>query len=141
MKRNLHLSLLCLLSLALSGCVDREYADNTLKKGCLAGINALLPEGSELKEVIDIKFEPSPVGPDFRHVEIKALEMDGWLEEETSYKCVFQESFSFMNKTHTASIYQIRIGDRLVGKSGNEIVGTVEDFTKLTDAMREAMYE
>jgi hypothetical protein len=41
----------------------------------------------------------------------------------------------------TASIYQVRTGERIVGKSGNEILGDAQDFLKLTDAIREAMYE
>ena len=41
---------------------------------------------------------------------------------------------------YTASIYPVRTGERVIGKSGNEILGDAQDFLKLTDAIREAMY-
>ena len=142
MKKYLRLCTVCLFALGMTGCVDRDYADNTLQKGCLAGVKALLDDGYEIRDVKEAKFEPSPVGPDFRHVTLQVTQMDGWLETDAEYQCVFEESFGFLNSHHTASIYQIRMGDdRLVGRSGKDIIGTPEDFLKLTDAIRKAMYE
>ena len=142
MNYKLSILALCFTSLFLTGCVSREYADNTLKKGCIAGIKAMLPEDKEFRDVLDVKFEPSPVGPDFRHVKITAIEMDGWLETEAEYQCIFQESFGLFKNHHTASIYQLRYGEGLmIGKSGRDIIGSPENFLKLTDAIREALYE
>lgn len=135
------ISLIALCALTLTACVDREYADNTLEKGCVAGVKALLPEDKELRDVINVKFEASPVGPDFRHVTIQAIEMDGWLETNAEYQCVFQESFGFLKMHHTASIYQVRMGERLVGKAGKDIIGSPQEFLKLEDAIRGALYE
>jgi hypothetical protein len=142
MNFKLKILILSAVSLLLVGCVDREYADETLKRGCIAGIKAMLPEDKEFRDVIKVIYEPSPVGPDFRHVKITAIEMDGWLETEAEYQCIFQESFGFLKKTHTASIYQLRYGEGLmIGKSGKDIIGSPEDFMKLTDAIRDALYE
>jgi len=127
-------------ALLLSGCVSREQADAKLAKGCAAGVNALLPEGRKIERTIDTQFSPSPEGSDMRHVKLKAIENDGWLEVESEFECVFEESFGFLNTNYTASIYQVRTGERVVGKSGNEILGDADDFMKLTDAIREAMY-
>jgi hypothetical protein len=127
-------------ALLLSGCVSREQADAKLAKGCEAGVNVLLPEGRTISKVASSKFSPSPEGPNMRHVELKAIENDGFLEVENTFECVFDESFGFMNMNYTASVYQVRTGERVVGKSGNEILGDANDFLKLTDAIREAMY-
>lgn len=127
-------------ALLLSGCVSREQADAKLAKGCEAGVNALLPEGRTISKVADAKFSPSPEGANMRHVTLKAIENDGFLEVENSFECIFEESFGFLNANYTASVYQVRTGERVVGKSGNEILGDAQDFLKLTDAIREAMY-
>lgn len=124
----------------LSGCVSREDADATLKLGCVAGIKALLPDGTEMGDIQEIAFEHSPIGNDFRHIGIKAIQDDGWLQEEKQYVCIFQENFGMFNSHHTASIHQIRIGeDKIVGKVGNDIIGTPDEFLKLTEAIRVSM--
>ena len=133
------LTLICLLT--LTGCVSREQADLKLQSGCIAGVKALLPAGVTFGKFVEATFEHSPVGQDYRHVTIKAIEMDGWLESEVEYVCVFQESFGFMNNHFTGSIYQVHIGDEMYGQAGSHITGSIEDFLKLTDAIREAMYE
>lgn len=127
-------------ALILSGCVSREQADAKLAKGCAAGVGAMLPEGRKIERTIDTKFSPSPEGQGMRHVKLKAIENDGFLEVESDFECVFEESFGFMRMGYTAFIYQVRTGERIVGKSGNEILGDANDFLKLTDAIRDAMY-
>lgn len=135
----LFIALAC--TLILTGCMSREQADETLVKGCVAGINALLSDGTQIGPITDTSFSPSPEGQGFRHVSITAKELDGWLDAEQQYECTFEESFSFMNMGYSASIYQLRFNDRVVGKAGNEILGTTDDFIKLTDAVRKALYE
>lgn len=127
--------------LALSGCVSREQADAKLAKGCEAGINALLTEPRKIEKILETKFSPSPEGAGMRHVALHVMENDGWLEVESDFECVFEESFGILQMSHAASIYQVRTGERIVGKSGNEILGDANDFLKLTDAIRKAMYE
>jgi hypothetical protein len=141
MKKNVMCLTGILCVLTLSGCVDRKQADDKLAKACAAGVKAILPEGTTLGKVVSNEFQPATEIPSARLVKMKAVEMDGWLEVEKDYQCVFEESFSFMNTGHTASIYQIRTPDQIIGKSGAEIVGDAQVFLKLTDAVREALYE
>lgn len=133
--------LLGVCALSLSACVNRQQADDLLVKGCMAGVGALLPEGEKVGQVKDKSFSPSPEGPNLRYVKITTSPMDGWMEESSTYECTFEETFGFMNTNYVASIYQIRLGDQIYGKSGNEIQGSFDDFIKLTDAIRKAMYE
>ncbi len=137
--RSLFLALFCLLT--LSACVSREQADDKLARGCAAGVQALLPENMTIKEIKDKEFADSPEGPNMRYVKLKAVTLDGWLETEQEYQCIFEESFGFMKASYTASVYQVRTGDTVYGKSGNEILGNAQDFLKLTDAIRKAMYQ
>lgn len=136
-----YLTLSVLLSCALlSGCVSRDQADATLAKGCEAGVAALLPPERRIERITEKKFSPSPEGVGMRRVMLKAIENDGFLEVESEFECVFEESFGLFNMNHTGSIYQVRTGDRVIGRSGNEIMGDAQDFIKLTDAIRDAMY-
>jgi hypothetical protein len=77
-----------------------------------------------------------------RFITIHTTTADGWLDEDRDFSCIFEESFGFMNMNYTASIYQLRISDdEIYGKAGKEIMGDAQDFIKLTDAIRKAMYE
>ena len=126
----------------LTGCVDRTVADAKLAKGCEAGVNAMLTDDMKIGKINSTEFSPSPEGQGYRRVTMKAMATDGWAEEEREFICVFEESFGFMNTNHTAAIYQLRLSEEQVyGKSGKEILGDAQDFIKLTDAIRAAMYE
>jgi hypothetical protein len=140
MKTMARFFFLTLCALTLSGCVDRTQADATLAKGCAAGAASLLPEGSKLGAIRNTEFSPSPEGPNMRHVALTAVTMDGYLEQEVTYQCIFEESFGLMKMNYTAAIYQVRVNDQIYGKSGNKIQGSFDDFIKLTDAIRKAMY-
>jgi len=133
------LSFVCLL--VLSGCVSREQADAKLARACEAAVNVFLDEDQQIGEVKNATFSGSPVGTDYRHVTIHTITMDGWIEAENDYDCVFQEGFGFMSMGYTASIYQVTVHDQTVGKSGNEILGTASDHMKLNEAVRAALYE
>ena len=141
MSRLFRFMILCFCLIGLSACVDRDQADAMLVKGCLAGVGSLLPEGETTGQVKDKSFSASPEGPDMRYVKITTIAGDGWLEEERVFECVFQESFGLFNSNYVASIHQLRFNDQIYGKAGNEIQGSFDDFVKLTDAIREAMYE
>ncbi|MDB5491239.1 MAG: putative lipoprotein [Micavibrio sp.] len=141
MSSSFRLSLLLLCALSLSGCVNRAQADTKLAKGCAAAAGALLPDGQTLGEVLEKKSTPSPEGPNYRHMTIKVKQMDGWLEGDGTYECTFEEDFGFLNAQYTGSLYQLKIGEKTYGKAGNEVMGTAEDFLKITDAVRKAMYE
>lgn len=126
--------------LLLTGCMSREQADAKLSTACGAAVGAMLPEGSRIDSVKAFHGEPSGEGPGLRHMTITAMYMDGWIEQENEYECVFEESFGFASMSYTASIYQVRWDGEMIGKSGGEIVGDAEDFIKLTDAVRKSLY-
>jgi hypothetical protein len=132
------MALLCLC--LVTGCVNREQADAKLANACEAAVNAFLPEGQRIDKVNDVTFSGSPVGPDFRHVTIHTAMIDGWLEAEFDYDCTFQEGFGFLNSGYTASIHNIVVDGRIIGKSGAEILGEAEDHIKLNEVVREALY-
>ena len=139
MKKSL-LVILALSVLTLSGCVSREQADAKLAKACQAAVNVFLPEGQHIEKISGADFTASPEGPDFRHVTIHTIMMDGWLETEYDYECVFQEGFGFMNSGFTASIHQVIVDGEVYGKAGNEILGDAQDHIKLNEAVRKSLY-
>jgi len=124
----------------LSGCVSREQADASLAKGCKAGVESLLPEGTTLGDIKGQSFSPSPEAVGARHVKIDVVQMDGYIEDIVSYECIFEESFGPFKMNHAASVYQVRLPDRIVGKSGNQIQGDFDEYVRLTDAIRKSMY-
>ncbi len=138
--KKLSLILAALALVSLTGCIDRTQADAKLARGCEAGVNTMLEKGDRIGKVVKTEFTPATEGPGMRHVTLTATIKDDWSEEEQTYECVFEEDFGFMNTNYAASIYQIKAGDKTVGKSGNEIMGDAEDFIKLNDAIRQAMY-
>ena len=104
MKSKTRITLALIGVLALSGCVSREQADAKLAKACEAAVNVFLGEGQRIDKIKDASFTASPIGPDMRHVTIHTIMMDGWLEAENDYECVFEEGFGFLNSGYTASI-------------------------------------
>ncbi len=124
----------------LTGCIDRAQADAKLAKGCEAGVNTMLENGDQIGKVVKTEFTPATEGQGMRHVALTATIKDDWSEQEQTYECVFEEDFGPMNMTHTAAIYQVKVGDKVIGKSGNEIMGDAQDFLKLNEAIRQAMY-
>ena len=143
MTSRFHIGTALLLSTALllTGCVNREQADAKLSRACAAAVGALLPEGAKIDSVKEFKASASPEGQGYRHLDITAVYLDGWIEQENQYQCIFEEGFGFLNMGYTAAIYQVNTGERIVGKSGNEIMGDAQDFLKLNDAVRGALYE
>lgn len=141
MTHTIRVFALLFCALSLTACVSREQADEKLARACSAGVSAILPEGQEIGPIGDKKFTPASDGPNMRHVALTVKMDDGWIEDNTTYECVFEENFGFMRTTYTASLYNLKAGERIFGKSGNEISGDAEDFIKLTDAVRKALYE
>lgn len=132
-------ALLC--TIMLSGCMSREQADAKLSNACAAAVSVFLDDTQRIDEVKSATFSGSPVGPDFRHVTIHTVQLEGWLEGEYDYDCVFQEGFGFLNSGYTASIYQVTVNGETVGKAGAKILGSPEDHMKLNEAVRKALYE
>ncbi|MBI4031473.1 MAG: hypothetical protein HY370_07320 [Proteobacteria bacterium] len=121
--------------------MSREQADEKLARACEAGVNLFLPEGQEVDRIVKKEFTPSPIGPDFRHVTLTAFVKGDWLEQEHKYECDFQESFGFMGGGYTASIERLDAEGTVIGRAGGAILGDAQDFIKLTEAIRKALYE
>lgn len=135
-----HIILSMVAVLALSACVSREDADAKLARGCAAGLEAFLPEGQKIKQVNKNNYtETAEFGPGYRVVTVDYTETDGWADAEKQATCIFAEEFGFLNATHSSNIYQIRIGETVIGKKGNEILGSYEDVLKLTETVDRAM--
>lgn len=134
--------ILGLAVLSLNACVSREQADAKLAEGCKAGISVLLPEDQEINEIVRTEFTPATEGPNHRHVTIITTLENDWLEEEYEYTCVFEESFGLFNANHTGAIVKLDTNDgRVFGKAGAKILGDAQDWIKITNAVRTAMYE
>lgn len=134
-------AILCLSVFILSGCVSREQADAKLTKACAAGVNVFLPEGQEVGEIKNSESTPSPIGPGFRHIKLTATVKNDWLEQDHIYDCDFQESFGFLGMSYAASIERLDAEGTVIGRAGKEILGNAQDFIKLTEAIRKALYE
>src|SRR3982751_473162 len=113
------ISLSC--ALLLAGCVSRDEADMKLAHACRAGVQTLLPENLKIDRIVGREASKSPEGADMRYIKIKTVTVDGMLEEDKEYECIFEEQFGLMNMDYTASVYQVRTGDATYGKSGKEI--------------------
>ena len=126
--------------LLLTGCVSRDQADARLAKGCGAAVEVFLEDGMKINKIIKSRFGDSPDnGPGFREVTINVVETDSWYETEKDYHCIFAEEFTLFNLSHRASIYQVKVDDRVFGKQGDKILGTLNDHLKLTEAVDNAM--
>ncbi|HTK83916.1 MAG TPA: hypothetical protein VL625_02420 [Patescibacteria group bacterium] len=128
-------------ALLLTGCVSRDDADMQLAHACRAGVQTLLPQNLKIDRIVGREASKSPEGQDMRYIKIKTVTIDGMLEEDKDYECIFEEDFGMFGMGYTASVYQVRTGDAMYGRSGNELKGDAEIFLKLTDAMRNALYE
>lgn len=132
------LSLLILSSLALSACIDREQSDRRLALGCAAGAETFIAEGFEVKEIKDQKFRNDPaLGEGYREVTLTVVETDGWHEGEETYQCIFAEESGLTG--YRASLYQLRFRDEVYGKEGDKILGTLNDWLNLSDAVETKM--
>lgn len=125
---------------ALTGCVDRAQADARLARACAAGVEAFLPEGMQVKEIKERVFGESDIGgPGSRIVTLRLVETDTWAEADKEYRCVFEEQFGFLGTGYTATLYQLRMDDRIYGKEGDKILGSYEDQLKLHEAVEKAL--
>ena len=138
--KNFSLCLLAISTLALTGCIDRATADARLLKGCKAAIEAFLPEGDSIKDVESQTIKDHfSLGKGHRHLELDVRISDGYHGRNENHACIFFEEFGFANMSHRASIYQLNFQGRIIGQQNYEIQGSLEDMTKLTDAVDEAL--
>lgn len=125
----------------LSACVPQEQADIKMAKGCAAGVNALL--SAQGKEIGDIKVQryadEQAEGGLHRRITLEAVEQDGWLELDKTYRCLFAEDWGLFKSSHMAIMIQIEVDDAFYGKKNGSIQGSLEDFMKLSNTIEKAM--
>ncbi|MGQ0527177.1 MAG: hypothetical protein ACT4OY_03990 [Alphaproteobacteria bacterium] len=138
MKTKIFLFLLC--GIFLAGCISREDADAKLARGCAAGAQILMTDGFTIKETKGQTFRESPeFGKGYREVNLSILESDEWTNNDKDIICVFSEEFGFFGMAYTAAIYQIQKDGQIYGRSGDQILGTMEDHLKLMEAVEREM--
>lgn len=127
-------------ALALTGCVDRATADAKLVTACSAGIEAFLPESDDIQKINNQNLTNHPDhGKGYRLVELDVTVSDGFHARDESHSCIFLEEFSVFNLSHNASIYQLNYGGQIIGQQNYEIQGSLQDMTKLTNAVDAAL--
>jgi hypothetical protein len=140
MKNLFVLPLMALTVFALSGCVSREFADKKLVNACSAAVAAFLPEGRSIAGTNgEFITNDEKLGAGYRTTLIKYKISDGFAEEEKEYSCIFMENFGPFQMSYTASIYQLKMDDKIVGQDGYSIVGSAEDMAKLSDAVAKVL--
>ena len=126
--------------LVLTGCVQRGQADERLARGCAAAAEMFLDDGFRIKEITNKTFRDDPdLGKGYRQVTLSAVETDRWLDVDKEYRCIFVEEFGFLNSTHTATIYQVKVNGETYGREGDQILGSFEDQLRLTETVEQAM--
>ncbi|MCB1532900.1 MAG: hypothetical protein KDJ35_08530 [Alphaproteobacteria bacterium] len=128
--------LLLFATLALSGCISREQADEKLAKGCAAAAEAFIEEGYKIENIKQQKFStPADLGEGFREVTLFVVEGDGWYSTDKEYRCVFTESMGPFGSSHNAVIYRLKLDNLTLGQEGGKLYGTIEDHNKLGHAV------
>lgn len=138
MKKTL-LILTSTLSLALTGCVSQDQADAKMAKGCAAGIGTLIAP-KEIKTVKAENFSDEENADGLhRRVALDIVQKDGWVEVDKTYSCLFAQEWAPLRFSHRAVVVQIKIDDTVYGKKDGQILGSFDDFLKITEVMDAAM--
>lgn len=133
------LGLSMISALALAGCVSQEQADAKMGKGCQSAVEAMIAPKT-LTTVKSVRFANDQTeGSLYRHVTVQAVEKDGWLELDKEYECLFAQEWGFLKGSHTALLERVKFGDTVIGKVDGKIVGSLDDFMKLTTSAETAM--
>jgi hypothetical protein len=122
-------------TLALTGCVTRQQADEKLARGCKAGAQTMLEDGQLIEKITATYDTPEP---GLRHINITAFLKDD-PENSYTYECVFEETFGPFNASHDAMLQRIQVGDKVLGKTGDNVEGDAEEFIKLDTAVNKGM--
>lgn len=138
MKRFTVLSVLSCAFL-LTGCVTQEQADAKMAKGCEAGVNALISPRTIQEIKVRRYTDEQAEGGLHRRITLEAVEKDGWLELDREYSCLFMEEWSLFKSGHKALLIQVNADGEVYGKKDGRIIGDLDDFLALTDAVETAM--
>ena len=139
MKKSSIAVLLGVSVLALASCVSQDQADTKMGKGCEAAVNAMI-EPKTLTTIKSTRFadETNSDGI-YRRVSITAVEKDGWMELDKEYSCLFQQQWGLAKSSHIALLEQVSYDEQILGKKDGKILGSFDDYMKLTKAADTAM--
>lgn len=138
--KHVSLSLLIISTLALTGCIDRQAADQRLIKACKAAINAFVSEGEKIESITSETIRNhAKLGKGHRELVLDVAITDGYHPYDATHSCIFFEEFGPFNMSHRVSIYQLNYGGKIIGQENYQIQGSLEDMTKLTDAVDSAL--
>ena len=125
--------------LALAGCVTQEQADEKMKTGCKAAVEAMIAPRS-IKEVKTSSAETEKaMGSVYRRIKITYIENDDFADSQHEGSCLFSEQWGAFKSTHAALLEQVVYNDQLVGKKDGTIHGSMNDFLKLSEHVDTAM--
>ncbi|MFA5593437.1 MAG: hypothetical protein WC989_09020 [Micavibrio sp.] len=129
----------CMSALALGACVSQQQADARLAKGCEAATGAML-EPRTIKDVRGFTAEEDrSEGSIHRRIKLTYVENDDFAESEHVSECLFSQQWGFFKTAHAALLEQLIVNGQLVGKKGGVIVGSMDDFLKLSGHAESAM--
>lgn len=125
--------------IALAGCVSQEQADEKMKTGCKAAIEAMI-EPRTIKEVKSSSGEvEDTMGSVYRRIKLNYVENDDFADTEHQGSCLFSEQWGMFKSSHAAMLEQVVYNDTLIGKKDGNIQGDMNDFMKLNEKVNAAM--
>lgn len=125
--------------LALAGCVSQEQADEKMKTGCKAAVEAMIAPRT-IKEVKTSSAEAEKtMGSVYRRITLTYVENDDFADSEHTGSCLFSEQWGGFKSSHAALLEQVVYNDELIGKKDGNIQGSMDDFLKLTEKVDAAM--
>ncbi len=133
--------LFCLLSVSLlSACGDgRGEKDKILARGCQAGIKSLMAQDKYDRQIDKVHSRKFSDTPDGRKIVLKVTTKNkefGYPKDE-SFNCIFAETSNILG--WKADLQQINIGEDIYGRKDGKILGEMQEFLDLTDAVNKAM--
>lgn len=125
--------------LALAGCVSQEQADEKMKTGCKAAIEAMIAPRSVKEVKVSSGEAEKTMGSVYRRIKLTYVENDDFADAEHQGSCLFSEQWGAFKSTHAALLEQVVYNDELIGKKDGNIQGSMDDFLKLTEKVDAAM--
>jgi hypothetical protein len=131
-------------ALALTACGgSREEADARLARGCEAGVKIVLAKDDydrQIDRVIRKTIaDDSETGGRMVTLEAVTKNKEYGYENEETFVCKFDESYSPGFTAWKASLINLKVGDDLYGSEGGEIFGDMQDQLNLTAAIEAAL--
>ncbi len=126
-------------ALTLTACVSQEQADAKMIEGCKGALTVMM-QPKTIKEVQKTSAEDTHTeGSIYREVKITYVENEDFAGFPKEASCLFAQDWGLFKASHTAVLNRLTIGDQVIGKKDGKIIGSMDDFMKLTDGAETAM--